>query len=131
MVPRFCRFCPQIEPISRLIQPIGIQPIIIQRWDQREREHCLTRIKEEKDCSSKCVRLLGGVINRTNQFFAYEAGPIKLLVLGQLYMSSRSYLVEDRFFLSRKRMYLDYIPTCHLSTSSHKSHFKPPKRWML
>ena len=36
--------------------------------DQRERERwqpiCL---KEERDCISKCVILLGGVINRTNQ----------------------------------------------------------------
>ena len=34
---------------------------------QRERERWLTRFKEERDCSSKCVVYLGGVINRTNQ----------------------------------------------------------------
>ena len=60
------------------------------------------------------------------RLFAFEAGPIKLLVLGRLCMSSSGYLVEDIFFLSKKRRYLDYIPTGHLSTSSHKSHFKPP-----
>ena len=63
---------------------------------------------------------------RPIRLFAYEAGPIKLLVSGRLCMSSSGYLVEDRFFLSKKRRYLDYIPTGHLSTSSHKSHFKPP-----
>ena len=35
--------------------------------NQRERELWLTRFKEERDCSSKCVICLGGVINRTNQ----------------------------------------------------------------
>ena len=64
------------------------------------------------------------------RLFAYEAGPIKLLVSGRLCMSSSGYLVEDRFFLSKKRRYLDYIPTGHLCTSSHKSHFKPPKSWI-
>ena len=37
------------------------------RVDAREREHWQLRFKEEWDCSSKCVRLLGGVINQTNQ----------------------------------------------------------------
>ena len=35
--------------------------------DQRERERWQPRFKEDRDCSSKCVRLLGGVINWTNQ----------------------------------------------------------------
>ena len=64
------------------------------------------------------------------RLFAYEARPIKLIVLGRLCMSSSSYLIEDRFFLSKKKRYLDYIPTGHLCTSSHKSHFKPPKSWI-
>ena len=37
------------------------------RPDQRERELWQPRFKEERDCSSKCVRLLGDVINRANQ----------------------------------------------------------------
>ena len=36
------------------------------------------------------------------RLFAYEAGPIKLLVSGRLCMSSSGYLVEDIFFFVKE-----------------------------
>ena len=100
---------------------------------KEERPRCVFLSVKKLECGRCCLRgennyfyLVSLLEIGPIRLFAFEAGPIKLLVLGRLCMSSSGYLVEDIFFLSKKQRYLDYVPTGHLSTSSHKSHFKPP-----
>ena len=59
------------------------------------------------------------------RLFAYEAGPIKLLVSGRLCMGSSGYLVEDRFFFQRSEgtsiIYLQaiFVPVLTNLTLNH------------
>ena len=54
-------------PLLYALQSKSVVGITIKCSNQRERERWQPRFKEERDCSSKCVIYLGGVINQTNQ----------------------------------------------------------------
>ena len=57
----------RLDTEAGIFELVDRPPQAQQGPDQRERERWLTGFKEERDCSSKCVIYLGGVITRTNQ----------------------------------------------------------------